>query len=284
MKKESILAVIKTYKNNGFAEGGKRKSLLSIFGEMIYFRLKYNLSIVEYLNNKFYSFSSSEKKAAIVLLADKKNYIKKRNENWHFLVKYSGMEYQKNNKSMQKRRNAYIRQYGMGKKCVVQYGVTFIFDHRNIGKLEIGESVLFARNVDVDITGDLTIRNGVKISEGAKILTHNHDFLGTYTDEDLIPFSNRAHVTPLVIGENVLIGAHAIIMPNVKTIGDNAVISAGSVVVHPVPANTVVSGNPATVVGKIPKSLRVSTEQFKEDSFAAQMKVLLNKKDEKCGS
>lgn len=282
MKKETILAVFKTYKNNKFAEGGKRKSLLSILGEMIYFRLKYNLSIVEYLKNKFYSFSSSEKKAAIVLLVDKQNYIKKRDENWRFLIKYSGMKYYKNTKSMKKRRNAYIKQYKMGKNCVVQYGVTFIFDHRHIGELCIGDNILFARKVDIDITGDLTIGNGVKISEGTKILTHNHDILGTYADEDLIPFSNRAHVTPLVIGENVLIGAHSIIMPNVKTIGENAVISAGSVVVHPVPANTVVSGNPATVVGKIPKSLRVSTEQFQDDSFAAQMKLLLgNDNDEK---
>ena len=47
-----------------------------------------------------------------------------------------------------------------------------------------------------------------------------------------------------VIGNNVLIGAHALILGPI-TIGDNAVIGAGSVVIKDVPANTTVVGNPA---------------------------------------
>lgn len=226
----------------------------------------------DYVAQSFYKFNDKEKEAAINLLEEKRAYIKKRDENWQFLIKYSAFKYQKNNRTKEKKRRAYIKQYNMGPHCKVQYGVMLIFDHRNIGKLEIGDDILFARNVDIDITGDLKIGNGVKISEGAKILTHNHDFLGTYKEDDLIPFSNRAHNTPLVIGENVLIGAHSIIMPGVKTIGDNSVISAGAVVTHAVPANTVVAGNPAEVVGKLPQNLRISTQKFYDDSFAAQIK------------
>ncbi|MBD5321760.1 MAG: serine acetyltransferase [Bacteroides sp.] len=50
-----------------------------------------------------------------------------------------------------------------------------------------------------------------------------------------------------VIGNNVWIGAHAIILGNVK-IGDNAIIGAGSVVLHDVEANAVVAGNPARFI------------------------------------
>lgn len=48
----------------------------------------------------------------------------------------------------------------------------------------------------------------------------------------------------------VWIGAGAIVLPGV-TVGENAVIGAGSVVTHDVPANTVAAGNPAKVIKKI---------------------------------
>jgi acetyltransferase-like isoleucine patch superfamily enzyme len=135
--------------------------------------------------------------------------------------------------------------------------VTIICEHYRVGKLTTGKHVLFARNVDIDYTGDLTIGNGVSLSEGVKILTHNHDFFGIYDESELIPYSNRAHATPLVIEDNVLIGAHAIIMPGVGRIGENAIISAGSIVTKEVPPNVVVSGNPAEVVRKLPKRARI---------------------------
>lgn len=52
------------------------------------------------------------------------------------------------------------------------------------------------------------------------------------------------------IGENVWIGAGAIILPGV-TIGDNTVIGAGSVVTHDIPANVVAVGSPCRVLREI---------------------------------
>ena len=52
---------------------------------------------------------------------------------------------------------------------------------------------------------------------------------------------------PVSIGNNVWIGGRAVINPGV-TIGDNAVIASGSVVVKDVPANAVVGGNPARIL------------------------------------
>lgn len=51
---------------------------------------------------------------------------------------------------------------------------------------------------------------------------------------------------PVKIGRNVWIGGAAIILPGV-TVGDNAVIGAGSVVTRDVPAGATVVGNPARV-------------------------------------
>lgn len=49
---------------------------------------------------------------------------------------------------------------------------------------------------------------------------------------------------PIVIGNNVWIGAQSIVLGGV-TIGDNCVIAAGSVVTKNIPANTLAMGRPA---------------------------------------
>ena len=54
-------------------------------------------------------------------------------------------------------------------------------------------------------------------------------------------------LSTVIIGENCWIGEKAIILPGV-TIGDNAVIGAGSVVTRDIPANTIAVGNPARVI------------------------------------
>ena len=176
-------------------------------------------------------------------------------ENWSFLNKDSGFEWQCSQKKRKRRKDAYVKHYNMGKHCKVQYGVKFIAEHLHIGNLKVGDHVLFARDVDIDITGDLTINDGVAFSEGAKVLTHAHDIYYAKDDAELVPMSNRAYVTPLEIGRNARIGARAIILPGVNSIGANSVIAAGAVVTKSVPERVVVSGNPAQVVVKIPKNV-----------------------------
>jgi acetyltransferase-like isoleucine patch superfamily enzyme len=55
---------------------------------------------------------------------------------------------------------------------------------------------------------------------------------------------------PVIIGNNVFIGARAIILKGVN-IGDGSVIGAGSVVTHNIPAMSIAAGNPAVVIGRI---------------------------------
>ncbi len=63
-------------------------------------------------------------------------------------------------------------------------------------------------------------------------------------------YSGRELGFPITIGNKVWIGGGAIILPNLS-IGDNAVIAAGSVVTKNVPKNAVVAGNPAKIVKMI---------------------------------
>jgi maltose O-acetyltransferase len=53
---------------------------------------------------------------------------------------------------------------------------------------------------------------------------------------------------PIRVGEDVYLGAHVILLPGV-TIGDGAVVGAGSVVSRDVEPYTIVAGNPIKVIG-----------------------------------
>jgi acetyltransferase-like isoleucine patch superfamily enzyme len=57
-------------------------------------------------------------------------------------------------------------------------------------------------------------------------------------------------VKPVVIEDNVWIGARAIIMPGI-TIGQGSIVAAGAVVLMDVPPNTMVAGNPARQFRKL---------------------------------
>ena len=58
------------------------------------------------------------------------------------------------------------------------------------------------------------------------------------------------YAKPITVGSNVWIGGGVKVMPGV-TIGDGAVVGGGSVVVHDVPPDTLVAGNPARVIRKL---------------------------------
>ncbi len=68
---------------------------------------------------------------------------------------------------------------------------------------------------------------------------------------------------PITIGDNVWIGAGAVILDGV-TIGDRSVIGAGSIVNKDIPADSVAVGNPCKVIKKIKHSEMPSEEQILE--------------------
>ena len=90
--------------------------------------------------------------------------------------------------------------------------------------------------------GGITIGNNTKIGPKVSLITENH-----HTNPNKRRFLKSE---PIVIGENVWIGASATILANTH-IGDNSIIAAGAVVTKDVPANRIVAGVPAKVVKEL---------------------------------
>ena len=105
---------------------------------------------------------------------------------------------------------------------------------------------------DVVIGNNVTIKPGVQIWDGISL--EDNVFIGqnvTLTN-DLKPRSKQYPELFLrtIVKAGASIGANATILPGI-TIGENAMIGAGSVVLKDVPANTIWVGNPARQIKKL---------------------------------
>ena len=101
--------------------------------------------------------------------------------------------------------------------------------------IRVGDNVNIQMNCFLDGRGGLTIGNNVDLTPGVRILTEQHDI--DSPDYDTVK-------KPVVIHDHAVIGSWALILPGV-TIGEGAVVAAGSVVTKSVEPYTMVAGNPA---------------------------------------
>ena len=113
--------------------------------------------------------------------------------------------------------------------------------------ISIGDHCLINHNnliqAGKSAAGSITIGNYVHTGANVVMLGFNHGF---YTRE--IPTKEQDYFeAPIVIGDDVWIGAGAIILAGV-TIGNGAIIAAGAVVNKDVPPYTIVGGVPAKVI------------------------------------
>lgn len=108
----------------------------------------------------------------------------------------------------------------------------------------IGSNCNFARGVYIAGGGGVTVGNWVGLGPDVKIWSVNHRF----TDPDTPWMQQGWDLKPVVIEDDVWIGAAAFVMPGV-TIGKGAIVSACAVVGKSVPPYAIVAGNPGRVIG-----------------------------------
>lgn len=108
----------------------------------------------------------------------------------------------------------------------------------------IGNRVLIMPGCLMMSAGGITIDDDVMIAANVQLISNNHDL------------ANRWIITckPVHICRRAWIGAGATILPGV-TVGENAVVGAGSVVTHDVEPDTIVAGNPARVIKRIEEQI-----------------------------
>lgn len=229
-------------------EEGAQKGRIAIFLDMLYCFFKYNVWSNQYKKEKLHLVSGEIKKEICLKYQEKNTkrdkWVKGFFDNYKFLNKWSSFKYEQSASLQAKRRVAYMKQYGLGDNCFIGYNVKFHKHHYVDAVIHTGINCLIAEETNIDYTGGLELGDKVSISEGVKILTHNHvlDFSGTDDSKGCIQ-------TPLIIHDRVWIGARCTIMPGVSEIGRGAMISANTCINKKVPPYAIVMGNPAKIVG-----------------------------------
>ena len=108
--------------------------------------------------------------------------------------------------------------------------------------IRIGNDVFINAGCCFQDQGGIFVGDGVLIGLQVVLATLNHDLAPAKR-------KNMFHA-PIIIGNNVWIGAHATILAGV-TLGENSVVAAGAVVTKDVPAGAVVAGVPAKIIKNI---------------------------------
>lgn len=109
-------------------------------------------------------------------------------------------------------------------------------------KTEIGDYVNF-NGMTIIGNGPVHIGSHFHSGQGCYIVTQNHD----YDFGETIPYSATNSIEePVYIDDNVWFGVGVIVLPGV-TIGEGAIIQAGSVVLSDIPKCAIAGGHPAKV-------------------------------------
>jgi maltose O-acetyltransferase len=106
--------------------------------------------------------------------------------------------------------------------------------------------------LDPDFAHLIAVGDQTTISIGVIVLAHDAS-----TRRSL----GYSRVAPVTIGRRVFVGARALILPGV-TIGDDAIVGAGSVVTRDVESGTLVAGNPARVLGTCDEYLAATKQRM----------------------
>lgn len=115
---------------------------------------------------------------------------------------------------------------------------------------KMGKNIGIGRHIDFDYGNaeKITIEDNVLIAHGCSFLCHKRDNSKNYIGKN--PHSLPYIIEGITLKQYCQIGTNAMIMPGV-TVGEGAVVGAGSLVTKDVPAWTIVVGNPAKVVKQI---------------------------------
>ena len=133
------------------------------------------------------------------------------------------------------------RRFSLGRHSVVE---SFCCINNAVGDVVIGDHTRIG--IHNTVIGPVTIGSHVNLAQGITVTALNHNYKETGKRID----QQGVSTNPVVIGDDVWIGANAVILPGV-TLGNHCVIAAGAVVTKDVPPHSLVAGVPAKIIKTI---------------------------------
>lgn len=135
--------------------------------------------------------------------------------------------------------------FSCGRSCFISAGVRIMVSDRGgvNTRLALGSNVFINHYAVIDCHHSITIGNHVLIGPNVYICDFDHDTAVRAGDG----FESEFVYAPVRVGNHVWIGANAVVLKGV-TIGDGAVVGAGSVVTRDVAPMAVVAGVPAALL------------------------------------
>ncbi|HVE71688.1 MAG TPA: acyltransferase [Thermoanaerobaculia bacterium] len=130
----------------------------------------------------------------------------------------------------------------LGTRVDVEHGV-YLKIVSDDASLSAGDYVFIGAGSEIDVAQAVTIGAHSLIAPQVFITDHTH-----LAEAGRRINQQGTRVAPVVIGEDAWIGTRAVILPGVS-IGDGAIVGAGAVVTRSVPANAIVAGVPAKIIG-----------------------------------
>lgn len=113
---------------------------------------------------------------------------------------------------------------------------------------DFGKNITIGRHVFINACCHFQDHGGVTLGDGCQI---GHNVVFATLNHGLAPDKRKEmYPAPIRLGKNVWVGSNSTILCGV-TVGDNAVIAAGSVVTKDVAPGTVVAGVPARYIKDI---------------------------------
>lgn len=142
--------------------------------------------------------------------------------------------------SQQKERQELLKKMfsEIGENCYIEPPFKANWGGKNV---HFGNNVYANFNLTLVDDGEIFVGDNVMFAPNVIIITATHPI------NPELRRKQAQYNLPVTIGNNVWVGAGAVILPGVK-IGDNSVIGAGSVVTKDIPSNVVAVGNPCKVL------------------------------------
>ena len=133
------------------------------------------------------------------------------------------------------------RKFSLGDNSVIE---SFCCINNAVGDVIIGDHTRVGLHNTV--IGPVKIGSHVNLAQGITVTALNHNF----ADKDRKIDEQGISTVPVTIGDDIWIGANAVILPGV-TIGNHSVVAAGAVVTKDVPPHSLVAGVPAKIIKEI---------------------------------